>query len=391
MNNPGGRGQKGPTDFNDLHLIAGLDEVAKQINFALSRAQRSYDRGKKPDLPDNSPGDVPLSPDSLPPAPPIDAYADDPQQADQFNPRQADWYGRLDLTEKGAVRQHAGNLERILTLDPRWRGVLAYDDFSYRLVKRLKPPMPDSRSGEWEDADTARLRTWMHRNYLMSPPPKTELQDALIIVAQAHRFHPVRAYLQKLRWDGEKRIDSWLKNAFSAAGDYRYVQACGRMFLIMCVARVMAPGCKADNVLILEGNQGWGKSSAIGELFGDWFSDSPLPIGDKEAYSNIQGIWGYEMAELDAFNKAESTAAKAFSLSVVTVFARHTAVWRRISRGKRCLSAPLIRMNISRTTPATAVTTRSSAWEYRWPGSGKTATSFGRRRLLVTKTVMPGG
>lgn len=296
---------KRPSDFNDLHLVAGLDVVAQQLNSALTGAQRSLQRGMEQFEPDREPGD-------LPPEPPAEVYEAESASNDWHDPRGERWYQSLDVTDNGQIRPHVANLERIFTHDPRWKDVLAYDDFSYRLVKLLAPPMPASGKGEWEDADTSRLRIWFHRNYLMPPPPKTELQDALVAFSQANRYHPVRSYLQKLRWDGEKRIGKWMKEAFNASGDHRYLRLVGGKFLIMCVARVMSPGCKADNVMILEGGQGWGKSTAIGVLFGDWFSDSPIPIGDKDAYMNIQGVWGYELAELDSFNKAESTAAKAF-------------------------------------------------------------------------------
>ena len=67
-----------------------------------------------------------------------------------------------------------------------------------------------------------------------------------------------------------------------------------------------------DNVIILEGAQGIRKSPSINVLFGDWFSDAPIPLGDKDSYQNIQGVWGHELAELDSFNKAETTTAKNF-------------------------------------------------------------------------------
>lgn len=293
---------KCPSDFNDLHLVAGLDVVSSQIDAALSGAQRSSARGKEPISSDSPEQDLP----------PPEVYEDESSGVEWYNPREFSWFAKLDKSDKGQLRPHAANLERILGWDPRWKQVLAYDDFSYRLVKRKAPPMPHSKAGEWEDADTSRLRIWLHRCYPMQPPPKTEIQDALIAVAQAHRYHPVRSYLKKLRWDGESRINRWLREAFGAAGDHRYLSLAGSKFLIMAVARVLVPGCKADNVMILEGGQGWGKSTVIGELFGEWFSDSPIPIGDKDAYANIQGVWGCELAELDSFNKAESTAAKAF-------------------------------------------------------------------------------
>jgi len=51
-------------------------------------------------------------------------------------------------------------------------------------------------------------------------------------------------------------------------------------------------------------------------LFGDWFSDTPIQIGNKDSYGALRGVWGYELSELDSFNKAESSASKAFFSTV---------------------------------------------------------------------------
>ncbi|MCU7839758.1 MAG: virulence-associated E family protein [Candidatus Thiodiazotropha sp. (ex Troendleina suluensis)] len=291
---------KAPTDFNDLHVLAGLGAVKQQIDAALIQAQRSFkgvEEGQEASDPETFPEEQP----------PLDIYEDDQAAAikDQF------WFKGLDRTEGGMIKPHLANLETILLNDPRWEGVLAYCDFSYRITMRKTPPM-QATEGEWTDADAARLRAWFHRCYKMPPPPRTEIVDAILIASQRHRFHPVRDYLQKLRWDGKSRLNIWLKGVFDAAEQTKYLAPIGRKFLIGAVARVMRPGCKMDNVLILEGEQGKGKSTAVAILFGDWFSDAPLPIGDKDAYQVIQGVWGSELAELDSFNKAETTAAKAF-------------------------------------------------------------------------------
>jgi putative DNA primase/helicase len=47
-------------------------------------------------------------------------------------------------------------------------------------------------------------------------------------------------------------------------------------------------------------------------LFGDWFTDTPMALGEKDAFQQMQGMWGIELAELDSFNKAENTKAKQF-------------------------------------------------------------------------------
>jgi hypothetical protein len=94
----------------------------------------------------------------------------------------------------------------------------------------------------------------------------------------------------------------------------------GIKFLIGAVARVMRPGCKMDNVLILEGEQGRWKSTALATLAGDWFGDTPFTIGDKDAYLVIRGSLIYELAELDGFSRAESSRSKAFFSSRYDTF-----------------------------------------------------------------------
>jgi len=286
----------GMTDFNDLMQLRGIGQVRSQLLAAVESAgARSVSKGEPSPVPDG---------------PPVEAYADQTE----FVPADHDWYWQLDMSDKGKIYPHAGNLEMILTQDPRWAGVLGYCQFSYRIKFTGKPPIdtgPDG-TGELEDNDFARLRIWLHRQYGMSPPPRNELADALIAVAQKNRFHPVRDYLRSLQHDGEARLGLWLHRVFGAQGSDDYLAAVGTKFLIGAVARVMRPGCKMDNMLILEGDQGKGKSTALSVLFGDWFSDAPLRLGDKDAYQLLQGVWGYELAELDALNKAESTEAKAF-------------------------------------------------------------------------------
>jgi len=264
------------TDFNDLHQAQGLDAVAKVIQAA------------KPQV-------------SAPPEPAEKPAA---EQDDQ------DWQSRLQRNKNGHLLPVASNVVLILMHDPAWRGCLSYCDFSYRIIKQTAP-LPDMTEGEWQDADTSRLIVWLSNTYRIEPS-KQKVQDAIIVAAQRSKYHPVRDYLESLQWDGTERLDCWMEDIYEANAGADYLQAVGRKFLIGAVARIMKPGCKMDNVLILEGRQGLRKSTSLAILFGDWFSDAPIPIGDKDAYQNIQGVWCSELAELDSFNKAESTSAKLF-------------------------------------------------------------------------------
>lgn len=279
------------TDFNDLHVTAGLEEVRRQVLGQLQASEQSAPsrqlvQGEEP----------PPPPEPLPP--------------DEAGAGDEEWRYALDNNKEGHPKAHVGNLKLILSHDERWRGCLGYCDFSYRVIKHTSP-MAHMLPGEWEDADTARVREWMNRFYRINPS-RTDVLDAVIVTAQENRFHPVRDYLNGLVWDGVPRLDKWLKVALGSEGPPEYLARAGSKFMIGAVARIMRPGCKMDNVLILEGEQGRGKSSTVRLLFQDWYSDSPLPLGEKDAYQAIQGIWGVEIAELDSFNKAESTTSKSF-------------------------------------------------------------------------------
>ncbi|WP_299076437.1 VapE domain-containing protein [uncultured Paraglaciecola sp.] len=276
------------SDFNDLHVMQGLDAVRDAFNNA--QAPEALGEIYLPEYPIDSEN---VLPDELA-APP-------------FN---EDWHHAFVTSKSGARVPSAANVLLALENDPTWAGRLAYCDFSYKLIKR-ESPLPDMLAGEWEDADTARLRIWLSNTWCFEPS-RQNIADALVTVAQRNRFHPVRDYLNGLEWDSVPRIDKWLEDVYESSTDASYLSLVGKYFLIGSVARIMRPGCKMDNVMILEGRQGLRKSTSVATLFGDWFSDAPIPIGEKDAYQNIQGVWCSELAELDSFNKAESNSAKMF-------------------------------------------------------------------------------
>ena len=203
----------------------------------------------------------------------------------------------------------------MLEHDQAFFGVLGYCSFSYRIMKRKRPPFKMSTSGEWTDTDTERLRIYLAENYGFTPKA-SDVIGAIVVHSEENAFHPVKNYLNGLQWDGTKRVSGWLHD-YLGVEDSDYASLVGVFFLVSAVVRVMRPPVKVDSVLILEGKQGLGKSSILRVLFGDWFTDTHMTLGDKDAFQQMQGMWGIELAELDAFNKAENTKAKQFFGSMV--------------------------------------------------------------------------
>jgi predicted P-loop ATPase len=166
---------------------------------------------------------------------------------------------------------------------------------------------------------------------------KEFLSDTLKTECLKHIFDPVRDYLDSLRWDGRKRVDRWLID-YCGAEDTPLNRAFSRKVLIAAVRRVRKPGCKFDYVLVLEGPQGIGKSSMIRILAGDEnFSDSEiLGLEKREQQEAVQGVWLYEISELEGMRKADVTHIKLF-LSKTFDSARPAYGRGKVDRPRRCI------------------------------------------------------
>lgn len=210
------------------------------------------------------------------------------------------------------------NVYMFLEYHPLWRGVIRLDEFANKIVKWLPPPFESGATGEWDKADTFRLGLWLAQHESMIVRSYDSLNQAINATATMHPVHPVRRWMDGLEWDGTPRLDMWIEDALGTDPAKRaYHAAAGRYWMMGMVARIYEPGCIMRSMLILEGEQQRGKSTALQILGGEWYSETPFVVGDKDAFQALRGKMLYEIAELDAFNRAESTKVKAFVSSRV--------------------------------------------------------------------------
>jgi len=164
-------------------------------------------------------------------------------------------------------------------------------------------------------SDVARttLQVALQERTAMKVSPRS-LEVAVADASWRRRFHPVLDYLDALRWDGVPRVDSWLA-AYLGAEPSDYVRAVGAIFLVAACRRVRWPGCKFDELLLLEGPQGSLKSTALRVLAvrEDWFSDDlPLGVDAKQVRERTQGKWVVEAGELVGMGRRGVADLKSF-------------------------------------------------------------------------------
>ena len=207
--------------------------------------------------------------------------------------------------EDGKVCSSQDNIDLAL----RKLGVkLRYNEFSgHEIVEGLAGFGP-----RLDDGAVNRLRFTIDAQFGFLVP-KVLFFDIVSDRARLHRFHPVRRYLDGLKWDGTPRIHSWLSD-LAGAKDTPYVRAISGIMLIAAVRRARQPGVKYDEMLILESEQGTDKSSGLRALAvdDDWFTDD-LPLGSdtKRFMEATAGKWIVEAGELKGMSKADISALKA--------------------------------------------------------------------------------
>lgn len=231
-------------------------------------------------------------------------------------PRDDDWRDALILNADGGVkRQSIANAVAFLLNEDRLDGLFVHDDFLAQIVVTRAPPwaLNGFEPGPITDPDIAGLRVYLERQGITVS--KMDAYGAIEYVAAQRHVNCVRDYFTALNWDGVQRLDNWL-TYYLGVEPSRYVAAVGSKWMISAVCRAMRPGCKVDTMLILEGPQGLKKSTALATLatLGGrrYFTDELAAIGSKDAAMQLQGNLVIEIAELDALDRAEVKAVKAF-------------------------------------------------------------------------------
>ena len=221
-----------------------------------------------------------------------------------------DWTKALQRDRGGLLQNSLHNITLIMENDSSLKAICFNQLADGMEIKGDVPWQHPARF--WRDADDAQLICYIDANY--GTFSARNYQIAVTKVADDRSYHPIRTFFDHLpRWDGTARAETILID-YLGAQDNAYTRAVTRKALCAAVARVQYPGMKFDHILVLNGDQGIGKSTLIAKLGGEWYSDSLslTDMNDKTAAEKLQGYWILEIGELAGMKKADIDKVKAF-------------------------------------------------------------------------------
>ena len=229
---------------------------------------------------------------------------------------QVKWKDKLEKTKNGKTIASLQNLKTIfLNTDQK---LFVKDLFANRLIYGVESPWTDIRGrtrlkGQpYEDIDKSLVRDWLGENFGCEPNERL-VSEVSHLIGFGNGFHPVRDWLESLKWDGVPRINTWIKDFCRGKAPEPYLTMVSEKFLVAMVKRVFEPGCQWDYVPVLEGPQGGGKSTIARALAGDkWFMDHLPDLRDKDAMVNLQGKWLIELGELADVKRTDYNVVKQY-------------------------------------------------------------------------------
>ena len=213
-------------------------------------------------------------------------------------------YLHLETNGNGIPHTNLANVAQAITAHPDTAGHLWFDEFYGGYFTDW-----DGLRREWSDADDRRLTIWVQSALGLRRVGDDLAHKAVQAVGDAHPRNDPRDWLNGLTWDGQPRVHTSLSRYFGVK-QAEYTEAVAGNFWISMAARIMEPGCKVDNMLVLEAAQGARKSSALNVIGGVWYCEAHESVMSKDFFLALRGKLVVEIGELDSFSRAENTKVK---------------------------------------------------------------------------------
>lgn len=237
-----------------------------------------------------------------------------------------------DRNNKPVIDSSANNFLRIL------QGVEGAHIY-YDIRQGCPVQIIDGKTMQWTDRDAASQMLRFEKDYGILARDKYQI--AFNAYMKDREINPLANYLDSLQWDGKKRVETFLIK-WAGASDDAASREISRLTFAGGTWRAYKPGCRFDEVPVLIGKQGAGKSTLVQWLAmkPEWYTSIKTFEG-KDAEERIQGSWIVEIEELNALFVSRSRnqgddSAKAF-LSAKDSRFRHAYAHHAERLGRTCI------------------------------------------------------
>lgn len=219
------------------------------------------------------------------------------------------WLGlTLGDTKKLTPHSNEANLKRLFTLHERYTGGLFWYDEVRGFIYEESTGKSRSLTDEWVSGEL----TWAQDALGMHKLSLTMFYTALVACAMNHyRRNLVRDALKVSVWDKTPRLESMFIDGFGAE-DTSYVRSIGQNWLVGCVQRIFEPGCQLDTMMVLEGPQGHGKSSALSIIGGEYYVELTGDSSSKDFVMTAHSGWIVDLIELASLRRSDVAHMKGF-------------------------------------------------------------------------------
>lgn len=199
------------------------------------------------------------------------------------------------------IKKCPDNIITFLEYHPKYAGKIMYNDYLQ---------MKEFDGKEFTDFQQSTINNDVFRYLGFSN--KGWVEDCLNEIFLSHKYNPVVDYLNSLHWDGKKRIDTLFIDMFDAE-DSKLNRKMTRKWMIAAVKRTLIPGCKFDNMIVLQGGQGIGKSTFCEKISKGFYNSISLnEIDNKDIIDKLNKTWVGIIDEMNNFNRRDMNDIKDF-------------------------------------------------------------------------------
>lgn len=245
-----------------------------------------------------------------------------------------DWWLGLKIdSKKGTPEDTIGNWDLIRRNDRAFKA-LRFNELTMAIELSGDLPWRALTPGResFDAMDRSALYLHVERSYGLRGA-RGYIDDLINETAMGRRFNPLQNYLEGLTWDGVERMETSLPGVRPTP----FTRLAARKALVQAVARALDPGCKADQMLVLYGTEGLGKSAWVDGM-AKGFSAQLGRINDKDTLLTMQRSWILTSDEGHSLRKADFDAQKEFLTRTADVFRmpydreaqvhkRHCVIW----------------------------------------------------------------